>query len=208
MRIEGDGLLPRTITGARIPIKAYTTEIEPDCLQQLLCLANSPVPVGHVACMPDVHLGKGATIGSVFASEKYIAPMAVGVDIGCGMVAVPVQGLHRGSEELGGDRLQVRGRDGLGCHGGGAPDATLLLTAVETPTRSPNASLSTSLAPGPARGLPLPIGRGRTVHRCPGVSDTVARCGTCGGCHCVRGSADTPPPALRRASVPPVRTMN
>ena len=91
MQLEGDGLMPRTITSGRIPIKAYTSELEPDCFQQLLCLANSPVPVGHVACMPDVHLGKGATIGSVFASEKYIAPMAVGVDIGCGMVAVPMK---------------------------------------------------------------------------------------------------------------------
>lgn len=42
--------------------------------------------------MPDVHLGKGATIGSVFASRDYVCPNAVGVDIGCGMCAVPVSG--------------------------------------------------------------------------------------------------------------------
>ena len=48
----------------------------------------------------------------------------------------------------------------------------------------------------------------RTVHHCACVSDTVAHCGTCGGCHCLRVSADTPLTALHRASVPPVRTMN
>lgn len=45
--------------------------------------------------MPDVHLGKGVTIGTVFASDKYVCPNAVGVDIGCGMCAVPVPGLNK-----------------------------------------------------------------------------------------------------------------
>ena len=45
--------------------------------------------------MPDVHLGKGVTIGTVFASDKFVCPNAVGVDIGCGMSAVPVSGLFR-----------------------------------------------------------------------------------------------------------------
>jgi len=44
--------------------------------------------------MPDVHIGKGATVGTVFASTKYICPNAVGVDIGCGMCAIPVDGLN------------------------------------------------------------------------------------------------------------------
>jgi tRNA-splicing ligase RtcB len=99
MTLQGDGM-PVVIDAGRVPIKAYTNEIEPDCYQQLLDLANSPVPVGHVSCMPDVHLGKGATVGSVFASEKYVAPMAVGVDIGCGMIAVPVEGLFRDDPKL------------------------------------------------------------------------------------------------------------
>ena len=43
----------------------------------------------------------------------------------------------------------------------------------------------------------------QTVHRCPCVFDTVARCGTCGGCHCLRVSADTPLTALRRAPSAP-----
>ena len=47
----------------------------------------------------------------------------------------------------------------------------------------------------------------RTAHHCPCVSHTVAHCGSCGGCHCVQASADTPLTALRRASVPLVRTV-
>lgn len=47
--------------------------------------------------MPDVHLGKGATVGTVFASSNFVAPNAVGVDIGCGMCAVPVDGLYASS---------------------------------------------------------------------------------------------------------------
>ncbi len=50
-----DGM-PIIIDKGRVPIKAYTNEIEPDCYQQLLDLANSPVPVGHVSCMPDQNL--------------------------------------------------------------------------------------------------------------------------------------------------------
>ena len=48
----------------------------------------------------------------------------------------------------------------------------------------------------------------RAVRRCPCVSDTVARCGTCSSCRCLRVSADTPLTALRRAPAPPVRAMN
>ncbi len=62
--------------------------------QQLIDLAESGLVVGHVAAMPDVHFGAGATVGSVFASEHYICPNAVGVDIGCGMAAVSIPSLN------------------------------------------------------------------------------------------------------------------
>ena len=55
--------------------------------QQLANIASLPFIHQHVAAMPDVHLGIGATIGSVIATHKAIIPAAVGVDIGCGMVA-------------------------------------------------------------------------------------------------------------------------
>ncbi|CAJ1398762.1 unnamed protein product [Effrenium voratum] len=78
-----------------VPIHLYTDDIDRDTKQQLINLSSSGIAVGFVAAMPDVHLGKGATIGSVFASRDFVCPNAVGVDIGCGMCAVPVSGLLR-----------------------------------------------------------------------------------------------------------------
>lgn len=62
--------------------------IEPQALAQLHNLAEMPFVHRHIAVMPDCHLGKGATVGSVIATDKAIIPAAVGVDIGCGMIAV------------------------------------------------------------------------------------------------------------------------
>jgi tRNA-splicing ligase RtcB len=70
-------------------------EIERDALSQLKVLAESPLPTDYVAVMPDAHLGKGVTIGTVFASENYVCPNAVGVDIGCGVAAIPIEGLFK-----------------------------------------------------------------------------------------------------------------
>ncbi len=70
-------------------ILAFTDplNIEPSALQQLRNVASLPFIYKHVAVMPDVHLGKGATVGSVIATKGAIVPAAVGVDIGCGMIA-------------------------------------------------------------------------------------------------------------------------
>src|SRR3990170_169597 len=62
--------------------------IEPQAKQQLYNIAKMPFIFKHVAVMPDCHLGKGATVGSVIATDGAIIPAAVGVDIGCGMIAV------------------------------------------------------------------------------------------------------------------------
>jgi tRNA-splicing ligase RtcB len=62
--------------------------IEPQAREQLLNISEMPFVFHHVAVMPDCHLGKGATIGSVIATKGAIIPAAVGVDVGCGMVAV------------------------------------------------------------------------------------------------------------------------
>ena len=71
-------------------IKAWTAgvPVEHAALQQLRNIAGLPFVHKHVAAMPDVHLGKGATVGSVIPCKGAIVPAAVGVDIGCGMVAV------------------------------------------------------------------------------------------------------------------------
>ncbi|KZN45440.1 RtcB family protein [Pseudoalteromonas luteoviolacea] len=71
------------------PIKAWTKGVpfEPEAQQQLKNIASMDIVHCHIAVMPDVHLGKGATIGSVIPSVDAVIPAAVGVDIGCGMVA-------------------------------------------------------------------------------------------------------------------------
>jgi len=66
---------------------AHEHEIEPQAVQQLRQIAALPWVHG-LRVMPDVHLGKGATVGSVIAMEQAISPSAVGVDIGCGVNAV------------------------------------------------------------------------------------------------------------------------
>jgi tRNA-splicing ligase RtcB len=71
----------------RVPVKVYTAEVEPSARQQLVNLSQLPIVHHHVAAMPDVHLGIGATVGSVIPTLKAIIPAAVGVDIGCGMIA-------------------------------------------------------------------------------------------------------------------------
>jgi len=63
-------------------------EVESSALDQLRNIANLPWVFHHVAVMPDVHYGKGATVGSVIAMKDAVSPAAVGVDIGCGMAAI------------------------------------------------------------------------------------------------------------------------
>lgn len=76
------------VTG-HVPVKIWTDQIEASAEQQLAALAGSPYVFHHVAAMPDVHYGLGATIGSVFATRDVLLPTAVGVDIGCGVLAQP-----------------------------------------------------------------------------------------------------------------------
>ena len=72
------------------PIKMWTkgVAVADDARQQLINTARMPFIFKHLAVMPDVHLGKGSTIGSVIPTKGAIIPAAVGVDIGCGMMAV------------------------------------------------------------------------------------------------------------------------
>jgi tRNA-splicing ligase RtcB len=73
-----------------VPIKTWTrgVGVEDAARKQLENTARLPIVFHHVAVMPDVHFGIGATVGSVVPTEKAIIPAAVGVDIGCGMMAV------------------------------------------------------------------------------------------------------------------------
>lgn len=73
-----------------VPVKMWTkgVPVENDARQQLINTAKLPFIFKHIAVMPDVHLGKGSTIGSVIPTKGAIIPAAVGVDIGCGMNAL------------------------------------------------------------------------------------------------------------------------
>lgn len=79
-----------TVRGKNVNIKLWTPvhSVESKALDQLRNIAALPWALHHVAVMPDVHYGKGATVGSVIAMKEAVSPAAVGVDIGCGMAAV------------------------------------------------------------------------------------------------------------------------
>ena len=71
-----------------VPVKIYTTDIDQGAMNQLRNVAKLEFIHSHIAVMPDVHVGIGATVGSVIPTKSAIIPAAVGVDIGCGMNAV------------------------------------------------------------------------------------------------------------------------
>ncbi|KAJ9459642.1 RNA-splicing ligase RtcB [Diplonema papillatum] len=74
---------------SKVDIKAWVDGVTMDseCLEQLRACAQLPVVFKHIAVMPDVHYGKAATVGTVIPTIGAIIPAAVGVDIGCGMIA-------------------------------------------------------------------------------------------------------------------------
>ncbi|WP_169392381.1 MULTISPECIES: RtcB family protein [Psychrobacter] len=71
-----------------VPVKIFTKDVEQGAMNQLFALSKLDFIHSHIAVMPDVHLGIGATVGSVIPTKSAIIPAAVGVDIGCGMNAV------------------------------------------------------------------------------------------------------------------------
>lgn len=92
--------IKQVITEGDKPVKVWTDELDERSRTQLVNLSKLPFIHRHVAAMPDVHTGIGATIGSVIATDRAIIPAAVGVDIGCGMAAARTS--------LGADRLDER----------------------------------------------------------------------------------------------------
>ncbi|MFO1422502.1 MAG: RtcB family protein [Candidatus Competibacteraceae bacterium] len=93
----------KTITKGRVPVKIYTDDVDPQAINQLLNVAQLPFVHSHVAAMPDVHVGIGATVGAVIPTKGAIIPAAVGVDIGCfvGDTKIPLlDGTERTLREL------------------------------------------------------------------------------------------------------------
>src|SRR3982750_174982 len=76
--------MPRTINPKLL---SWASDIDPETIRQAEKAARLPIVEGHVALMPDAHVGIGATVGSVIPTKHAVIPSAVGVDIGCGMIA-------------------------------------------------------------------------------------------------------------------------
>src|SRR5262245_58004744 len=66
---------------------SWASEVDAETIRQAEKTARLPIVEGHVALMPDAHVGIGATVGSVIPTAGAVIPSAVGVDIGCGMIA-------------------------------------------------------------------------------------------------------------------------
>jgi len=75
---------------------SWAVDLEPQAREQAERTSRLPFLAGHVALMPDAHWGMGATVGSVIPTEGAIVPAAIGVDIGCGMIAAPTALRSRG----------------------------------------------------------------------------------------------------------------
>ena len=74
--------------GRKVELFLPWESIEGEAQQQILNTASMPFVFRHIAVMPDCHYGKGATVGTVLPTQGAVIPAAVGVDIGCGMIAV------------------------------------------------------------------------------------------------------------------------
>jgi len=74
--------------GERVHAKIWTNQVEESAMKQIDDLCGLPFIHKHIAVMPDVHAGYGSTVGSVIPTRGAIIPSAVGVDIGCGMMAI------------------------------------------------------------------------------------------------------------------------
>lgn len=79
----------------RVPVYNWAPDLDEKARNQLISTAGLDIVHHHVAAMADAHLGLGATIGSVFGTVDAVIPSAVGVDIGCGMCAVPTDNQWR-----------------------------------------------------------------------------------------------------------------
>src|SRR5690348_8428186 len=85
LRIGRMGLMPPKEIAPKL--LSWASELDDGTVTQAARAARMPFVEGHVALMPDAHVGIGATVGSVIPTRDAIIPSAVGVDIGCGMVA-------------------------------------------------------------------------------------------------------------------------
>lgn len=74
----------------------WSNDVDPLCREQIAAMSKLHIVDGHISVMPDAHLGKGACVGTVIPTREAVVPAAVGVDIGCGMIATKttLEGKH------------------------------------------------------------------------------------------------------------------
>lgn len=125
-------------TRGGVPVKAWVrgVPVEEAALQQAKNIARLPFIHRWVALMPDTHLGKGATVGGVIPTERAIIPAAVGVDIGCGMVAVRTSlSASQLPDSLRAVRLSIEAAVPHGRTAGGRADKGAWSKALPDPVR-------------------------------------------------------------------------
>jgi tRNA-splicing ligase RtcB len=93
-------MIKNVITKGRVPVKMWLDFCEDGAVNQAVHLSELPFVYKHVALMPDAHQGYGVPIGCVFAADDVVVPNAVGVDIGCGMIAVKTDIDHMETHDL------------------------------------------------------------------------------------------------------------
>lgn len=117
-------------------VLSWASTLEPAAMEQARRTASLPFVVKPLALMPDAHLGKGSTVGSVIATEGAIIPAAVGVDIGCGMAAIETRlTSHDLPDDLGSlhDRIRAAVPAGVG-QGHATRDVDVLEVIARTPS--------------------------------------------------------------------------
>jgi tRNA-splicing ligase RtcB len=122
-------------------LRSWASDIRPQTLDQALKASRLPILAGPIALMPDAHLGIGATVGSVIATDGAVIPAAVGVDLGCGMMAVETD---LSAQQLPDDlepflaRLETALPAGLGkWHADASDESRAWLSAHPNPALSP-----------------------------------------------------------------------
>jgi tRNA-splicing ligase RtcB len=124
----------RVISSERIPIKLWLDEIDEAALEQAKNLANLPFALRHIAIMPDAHPGYGMPIGGVLATQDVVIPNAVGVDIGCGVVAQKTVLNEITEEQLRGVIHLIKARIPVGFAHNSEPQDNLLMPELNENT--------------------------------------------------------------------------
>ena len=162
----------------------WASVLEPNTRRQAELTATMPFIHPHVALMPDAHLGKGATVGSVIPTLGAIIPAAVGVDIGCGMIAVRTQFTPAGSTGGTGRPLRLAIEQAIPLSAGGAqPEADRDRRGADRCAGGRGAAATTTRCCRTGGCSWARWARATTSSRSPSTSRTGS------GCSCTRGRA-------------------